>query len=168
MDTSPQHVRDHVDTVAKHEKEFLEERSAADRIGDSVARFAGSLGFITVHLLWIGTWLLINAGFLPALRRFDPQPFPLLAIAVAVEAVFLASFILMRQNRMTRRADQRDHLMLQLTILVEQEVTKLLQIQRKIAGHMGLEDVIRDASAKALSKTTSVDNVVQTLKEKIP
>ena len=138
------------------------------RVGDSVARFAGSLGFIALHLLWIGTWLLFNTGFVRAIRRFDPEPFPLLAIAVAVEAVFLASFILMRQNRMTKRADQRDHLMLQLTMLVEQEVTKLLQIQRKIAGHLGLEDVIRDESAKALSKTTSVDHVVQTLKEKIP
>ena len=168
MTESPQHVRDHVDTVAKHEKEFLEDRSAADRVGDSVASFAGSLAFIAVHLLWIGTWLLINMGFVPAFPSFDPQPFPILAIAVAVEAVFLASFILMRQNRMTKRVDQRDHLMLQLTILVEQEVTKVLQIQRKIAGHMGLEDVIHDESAKALSKATSVDHVVQTLKEKIP
>jgi uncharacterized membrane protein len=172
MDTtktvSPQHVRDHVDTVARHEKEFLEERSTADCLGDGVAGFAGSLSFIAFHLLWIGGWLLVNTGLVSAFQRFDPPPFPLLAIVVAIEAVFLASFILMRQNRMTKRTDQRDHLMLQMTILVEKEVTKLLQIQRKIAGHMGLEDVMQDKSAKELSKATSVDNVVQTLKENIP
>jgi uncharacterized membrane protein len=48
-------------------------------------------------------------------------------VIVAVEAVILSSFILMRQNRMMRRGERRDHLNLQVDLLAEKEITKLLR-----------------------------------------
>src|ERR1035437_4284983 len=59
-------------------------------------------------------WLLVNSGKIPRARAFDLYPFSLLGLIVAVEAVILSSFILMRQNRMMRRGERRDHLNLQV------------------------------------------------------
>jgi uncharacterized membrane protein len=55
-----------------------------------------------------------------------------------VEAVILSSLILMRQNRMMRRGERRDHLNLQVDLLAEQEITKLLRMVRAICGRLGL------------------------------
>ena len=90
---------------------------------------------MVVHLVLVIAWLLVNGGKILSTRPFDPYPFSLLGAIVAVEAVILSSFILMRQNRMMRRGERRDHLNLQVDLLAEKEITKVLQMVRAICGH---------------------------------
>jgi uncharacterized membrane protein len=87
---------------------------------------------------------------------------------VAVEAVILSSFILMRQNRMMRRGERRDHLNLQIDLLSEKEITKLLQMVRAICGRMGLENIMADKEIRELSQNTSIESLSQTLEERLP
>lgn len=114
---SQEHIQEDVDLIAKHEQDFLARRTTADRLGDSIAGFAGSLKFVCIHLLVFAGWMAANTFSIPGIHRFDPAPYPLLATLVAMEAILLASFILMRQSRMSRRAEERDHLMLQILLL---------------------------------------------------
>ena len=46
----PNHVQDHIDTIAKHEQEFLTRRSPAERLGDLTAAIVGNLGFVVPFL----------------------------------------------------------------------------------------------------------------------
>lgn len=82
------------------------------------------------------------------IRHFDPMPYSLLATFVAFEAILLASFILMQQSRMSRRADERDHLMLQILLLTEKEITAVLGIDRQIARQVGLEKVANSTEVR--------------------
>jgi uncharacterized membrane protein len=75
-------------------------------------------------------------------HHFDPAPYSLLGTIVALEAILLASIILMRQSRMSRRADEREHLMLQILLLTEKEITAVLGMDRQIAGKIGLRQVV--------------------------
>ena len=86
--------RSHIDSIVRQEEQALEQRSVAERFADAVGIFAGSLFFIGLHLALLTAWLLINNGKIPWIRPFDPYPFSLFAMIVAVEAVFLSSFIL--------------------------------------------------------------------------
>jgi uncharacterized membrane protein len=110
----------------------------------------------------------VNTGEVSGVRPFDPYPFSLFAMIVAVEAVVLSSFILMRQNRMMRRGEHRDHLNLQVTLLAEKEITKVLQMVRAICGRMGLENIAADKEIRELSQNTSIESLSQTLKERLP
>ena len=74
----------------------------------------------------------------------------------------------MRQSRMSRRAEERDHLMLQILLLTEKEITAVLGMDRKIAGQVGLKRVANDKELEQLSQHTSIDDVAQTLKNKLP
>jgi len=74
----------------------------------------------------------------------------------------------MRQSRMSRRAEERDHLMLQILLLTEKEITAVLGMDRKIAGQVGLQRVANDKELEQLSQHTSIDDVAQTLKNKLP
>jgi uncharacterized membrane protein len=159
-------LRHHIAIIAKHEQEFLERRTRSERLGDALGSFIGSLTFVAIHLCWFGGWILVN--LLPlGLRHFDPFPFSLLDSIVALEAIFLASFIVMRQSRASRRSDERDHLMLQILMLAEREITAALAVEREVAGSMGLKAVAKDAEIEQLSRQTSIDELAQTVQEQL-
>src|ERR1700722_14915001 len=135
---SQHHVQEHVDLIAKQEQEFLAKRTVPERVADRVAALAGTVTFVMCHLVFFASWMVLNTAQVAGLPHFDPPPFSLLGTLVALEALLLASLILMRQSRIGRRADERDHLMLQILLLTEKEMTAVIGIVQSIAAHMGL------------------------------
>jgi uncharacterized membrane protein len=168
MSENSMQSQSHIDSIVRQEEEALERRSNSERLADAVGVFAGSLLFVVLHLVLVVAWLLINSGKIPSARPFDPYPFSFLGVIVAVEAVILSSFILMRQNRMMRRGERRDHLNLQVDLLAEKEITKLLQMVRAICGHMGLQNILADREIRDLSQNTSIESLSQTLEDRLP
>jgi uncharacterized membrane protein len=168
MPRDSSHLQEHIDVILKHEEEFLARRTPAERVGDSFGAFVGSLIFIGMHAVWFGTWILVNTFSFGEIPHFDPAPFPLLDTIVAIEAIFLASFIVMRQSRLSRRSDERDHLILQVLLLAEKEITAVLQIERQLAARVGLSGVAEDVEITQLSQKTSIDDVAQSLKDTMP
>ena len=140
-------------------------RTAAERLGDFLGAFVGSLTFIGIHAMWFTAWILVNTVQIARIPHFDHAPFSILDTVVAIEAIFLASFIVMRQSRSSRRSDERDHLILQVLLLAEKEITAVLQIERQIAARIGLSEVAKDAEIVQLSQKTSIDDVAQSLKD---
>jgi uncharacterized membrane protein len=69
------------------------------------------------------------------------MPFSLLGTILAIEAILLASLILMRQARLARWADGRDHLMLQILLFTEKELTALISMNHQITTKIGLRDL---------------------------
>ena len=83
---------------------------AQDRAADSVTNFAGSLKFVYIHSVWFGLWVSINAGIAGAGLKFDKYPYGLLTMVVSLEAIFLATFVMVSQNRQAARSDLRSEL----------------------------------------------------------
>ena len=159
---------ENIHAIVRLEEEFLNERSIWDRIADVVAAFSGSIVFVLLHIAIFIAWFLINLGMIPGIRPFDPFPFILLAMVVSCEAVLLSTFVLMKQNRMSRKAEQRDQLHLQVALLAEKELTKLLQGQRRISEHLGVAEVALDEETRELSENTAVDSLARELKRELP
>jgi uncharacterized membrane protein len=168
MTEQSRHAKAHIDSIVKQEEEALESRSSSERLADSVGVFAGSLLFVVLHLGLVISWLVVNSGQISGIRPFDPWPFSLLGVIVAVEAVILSSFILMRQNRMMRRGERRDHLNLQVDLLAEKEITTVLRMVSAICGHMGLQSITADKDIRELSQNTSIESLTQTLEDRLP
>jgi uncharacterized membrane protein len=162
----PNHVQDHIDTIAKHEQEFLARRSPAERLGDFTAASVGSLGFVAIHLVLFLSWILINTLHL-RIPQFDPAPFSLLGTVVAMEGILLASLILMRQARLGRRADEREHLMLQILLLTEKEVTAVIRMNQQIAMKVGLSNIENNKEIEQLGRKTSIDQVAQDIQRSL-
>lgn len=150
-------------------EEALEEnRTRTDRIADLIGGFSGSMSFVALHVLWFTAWFLINSGFLSWLPRFDPYPFILLAMVVSVEGVLLSTFVLMKQNRMQKKIDVRDHLNLQIDLLAEKEVTKCLQLLRAVCNHLEIREVEHDPELEEMADATSVDMVAENVQSELP
>ena len=161
------HVQEHIGTIAKHEQEFLARRSPAERLGDFTASIVGNLLFVAVHIVLFSSWILVNTLHVPGIPHFDPVPFSLLGTAVAMEAILLVSLILMRQSRLAHRADEREHLMLQILLLTEKEVTAVVSMNQQIASKVGLTDIKNSKEIEQLGQKTSIDEVAQDIQRSL-
>jgi len=163
----PSHIQEHIETIARHEQEFYAKRSRAEKIGDAVAGFAGNFAFVLIHLFVFAVWTLVNTAQIGPVPHFDPAPFAMLDTIVALEAILLASFILMRQSGLAKRSDERDHLMLQILLLTEREVSAIVKMNQQIAERIGLGAISTDEEIKEMAKPTSIDNVAQTIQKNL-
>jgi uncharacterized membrane protein len=135
-------------------------KSPADRIADRVTAFSGSMRFVWIHLALFGTWIAWNLPFSP-LPRFDPS-LVVLAMAASVEAIFLSTFVLISQNRMAALAEKRAELDLQISLLSEHEVTRLIRMVRAIGDKLGLEES-KDSDLHDLAEDVAPEEVLDHL-----
>jgi uncharacterized membrane protein len=73
---------------------YAEQRGASlqNRVADVITAFAGSMGFVYLHVIWFVLWL--------KLEPFkDVFPYGLLTMIVSLEAIFLSTFVMISQNR---------------------------------------------------------------------
>ena len=61
-----------------------------NRIADTITRFAGSMAFVYVSIIWFGLWIGL---------RVEKYPYGLLTMIVSLEAIFLSTLVMISQNR---------------------------------------------------------------------
>jgi uncharacterized membrane protein len=129
-------VERNIDALLERQREETRARTPQQRLAYTITSFAGSLPFVFIHAVLVISWVVINAGWTP-MKPFDPT-FVILATVASVEAIFLTSFVLITQNKMQADADRRADLDLQVSLLAEHEVTRLISITRGIANKLGV------------------------------
>jgi uncharacterized membrane protein len=152
----PPTAKRNIETIAQIEQALLRKRNMAERMGESVAHFFGSLGFIAAHILFFTLWIIINTGKMPRIRPFDPFPFSFLSLIVGIEFIFLTTFVLLNQKYQIRREEQWSHLHLQLSMLTEQEVTRTVQMLSAISHKLGIHGAVTDNELDEMKKPTSI------------
>jgi len=157
-----------IEAIAKLEHEALDRRTVTERFSDAIVKFIGSVAFLLLQLLLVLTWSAINLNVIPGVKPFDPFPFGILALVISSESVLLTIFVLISQNRMTRQADRRSHLDLQVGMLAEQELTAVLQLQHKICKQLGIDVESATPELKGFSSTTDVSKLASELEDKLP
>jgi uncharacterized membrane protein len=161
-------TQQNIQAIARLEQEAIERRSRGERVSDAITRVMGSIGFACLHAVGFLVWCTVNLGMIPGVRPFDPFPFGILTLIVSGEGVILAIFVLVSQNRASRLSNQRAHLNLQISLLAEQETTKLLQKMQTIAQKLGIEESEQDLEVERLSQSTHLGALAQELKKSMP
>ncbi|MGI8508716.1 MAG: DUF1003 domain-containing protein [Gemmatimonadaceae bacterium] len=134
-------------------------RSREERIADVVTTFAGSMRFVYLHLAIFGAWITVNLGRVPGVPKFDPS-FVILAMFASVEAIFLSTFVLITQNRMSELAGTRADLDLQISLLSEHELTRVVRLVAAIGNRLGLEEA-RDPELDELGRDVDPEAVLK-------
>jgi len=153
-------VSKNIDSILKLEEEDERQLSRFHKVSHKVGWFVGTIYFVTSQIVLVLLWVIWNA-YSPA--RFDPYPFPLLSAVLALEAVLLTSFVLIRQNGMDLRSERRNHLDLQINLLAEKEATSILRALGEIAKNFDIE-LSRDAENSELTKDTPVEGIARDLR----
>jgi len=161
-------LRKNIRAVADLEERALHERGTANRLSDAISRAVGSIPFVLFHIVWLSGWFILNSGIVPGVQPFDAFPFNFLTLVVSLEVFFVSVFVLISQNRMTRQAERRAHLNLQVDMLAEQELTAILQMVQGLCKKHGVEVLMRDVRLEELAKETDVQSVAAALEDRLP
>jgi uncharacterized membrane protein len=132
-------IEQNINTIINTRQAAADQRTREERLADAITDFSGRMYFVYFHIIWFGIWILINLGFF-GIKPFDPFPFGLLTMIVSLEAIFLATFVLISQNRMSAEADRRADLDLQIGLLAEHELTRVLKMLDAIQDKMGIDN----------------------------
>jgi CRP/FNR family cyclic AMP-dependent transcriptional regulator len=113
------------------------------RASDVAASVAASQWFTLFHLVWFGSWVLVNligalvytgtvnvpeekVALLPP-WVFDPFPFGLLTMVVSLEAIFLSIFVMVSQNRQGEKDRLRTDLDHQVNVKAQTEIMNIVR-----------------------------------------
>jgi uncharacterized membrane protein len=131
-------VERNIRTIIQMRQQAAQAQSVQDRIADAITLFSGRMIFVYVHIVWFGMWIVLNTGWV-GVRPFDAFPYGLLTMIVSLEAIFLSTFVLISQNRLSEEAEHRAGLDLQINLLTEHELTRVLQMLDAIQHKLGIE-----------------------------
>jgi uncharacterized membrane protein len=140
-------------------------RTLLERSVDKLNEIASSVWFLVAHVIWFTIWIVWNTG-LVGLHAFDPYPFGLMTTIVSLEAIFLSIFVLMAQQRESAIAELREELGLQVSLRVEQEVTKTLQLVAGLYTRLG-HRVSDDPELRHMLQPLDVKGIERDLLEQI-
>jgi uncharacterized membrane protein len=122
--------------VSRNVNEEMElHASFLEGIADWLAWFSGSMPFLISHTFWFVIWISLNTIILRD-RAFDPFPFGLLTMIVSLEAIFLACFVLISQNRQAQKDKVRSDIEYEVNIKAELEVAHLHEKTDRIYENM--------------------------------
>ena len=136
----------------------------AERLGDFVGR-----PFFLVLIFWVAlVWMAANL-VLGSLNRtvLDHPPFHWLQGALALAALVVATVVLIKQNRVARLSEQRDHLDLKLTMLIEQKTAKLIDLMEELRRDLPSVKNRHDAGATEMQQAMSPASVIAALDEEL-
>ncbi|MFT3781796.1 MAG: DUF1003 domain-containing protein [Nibricoccus sp.] len=147
-----------ISALIERRREQERQKTFQEKMSDAVTRFAGSLPFVYVHAGIVILWVLINLGATP-LPKFDPT-FVILATVASVEAIFLSTFVLITQNRQAALADERANLDLQVSLLAEHEITRLITLLSAIGKKLDVQEA-SDPTLTPLKEDVAPQHVLE-------
>jgi uncharacterized membrane protein len=134
---------------------------------EHVSRFFGSPAYFAFSVAFIVGWIAVNVfGMHEHWRHVDVAPFFWLQGLMCSNALLLTVAVLIRQDRMVRMAEHRAHLDLQINLLTEQKVTKVLQLIDELRRDLTELRSRPDDEVTEMSKPADTHALMHAIKEK--
>jgi uncharacterized membrane protein len=163
----PSSAKENLEVLSQFKDREEEEISGLQLAIERVSRFFGSPAFFAFAVAFIVMWIAVNMwGRTHGWRHFDSPPFFWLQGLVSCNALLLTVAVLIRQNRMAQVAEHRAHLDLQINLLTEQKVTKLLQIMDEPRRDLAVPHGLPDEETSEMHKPADTHALMHAIKEK--
>ncbi len=141
-------------------------RTPSEKLADWMTLTFGTILFLVFNLIVFVFWLLINKGYIPFFPIFDPYPFNLLTTAVSLEAIILAIFVLISQNRQSKVDELREEVNYQIGLISEKEITKILMLVTQIAEKNKI-DISKDEILAEMLQPTNTEGIEKALERQM-
>lgn len=162
-DATGQNIAAVLDFYSREEQRI----SRSQRITEQISHFVGQPVFIAAVLTFVALWIGINQS-LQALQlaSFDGPPFPWLQGVISLSALLTSTIVLIRQNRMAKLAEQRDHLDLKVILLTEQKAAKMIHLIEELRRDLPNVRDRHDSAALALQQAMNPSLVLAALDQR--
>ncbi len=158
-------ARENLAVVADFHDQEDAKVSGAQLAIERVSSFFGSPTYFAFAVAFIVVWIAANSwGAQAGWEHFDEPPFFWLQGIVSANALLLTIAVLIRQNRMSKLAQHHSHLDLQINLLTEQKVTRILNLveerQRGVSAQAG-----QDSESAELAQPADPEALLQAIKQ---
>ena len=157
-------VRQNIQSITELHQHIEDQISPQKRAIERVTAFLGRPRFLFLTLIFVCLWMLVNI-VLDRLKLpdFDPPPFLWLQGLLSLGALLMSTVVLITQNRQDQVAEQRDQLDIQASLLVDQKLSKLIQMVDGLRQSCDPSEGKRDLEADAMKETLDPHQVLSTL-----
>lgn len=167
VDALPASTRENLELLADFKDREEAQLSGAQALIERISKFFGNPAYFAFALAFIVVWILANLwGMQAGWRHVDEPPFFALQGLVSSNALLLTVAVLIRQNRMAQVAEHRSHVDLQVNLLTEQKVTKILQLVDALQRELTALRQRPDAEVAELTKPADAHALMHAVKEK--
>jgi uncharacterized membrane protein len=165
-DPLPPHVTQNIaDVVSLYQQESAS-LGAAQRSMEHFGAVIARPGYFIAIFSFVALWISLNLGARQLrLPQWDPPPFAWLQGCLTFIALVTATVVLIGQRRQTKLSEQRAHLDLQINLLTEQKVTKLIHMIEQLRADLPVSQVPTDAHTSALKQGINAAQVASVLKQ---
>jgi uncharacterized membrane protein len=165
-DSLADHIDQNIETVVAHQRREWEQAGASQRRVERLGRFIGRPAYLIGVLAFVIAWIGLNvAGEILGLTPPDPAPFAMLQGALTLLALITTTIVLIAQNRQTKLEQKQAHLELQVNLLTEQKVTKLILLIEELRRDLPMVKDRHDPQAAVLQQTADTAQVLSALEE---
>jgi uncharacterized membrane protein len=160
----PSSVGENIGTISEFYARHEEHVSATQRVVEKVALFLGSPGYVAANLLFIVAWVGGNLAA-PDLgwEQVDEPPFFWLQGLIALNAFIISTTVLIRQNRMSALADHHAHLDLQVNLLTEEKVSKVIEMLDALRRDLPTARQVDDREAREMAEPADPEAVLDAI-----
>jgi uncharacterized membrane protein len=160
------HIDQNIESVVALQRREWESVGLSQRRVERLSRFIGRPVYLVALLGVVAAWIVYN--FTAAswgLRPFDAPPFELLDGILSLVALITTTIVLIAQNRQAKLEQQHTHLALQVNLLTEQKVTKLIHLIEELRRDLPMVKDRHDAQATAMQERADAARVVSAIEE---
>lgn len=152
--------------IKSFEAQESKRRPFSIKLADLLTSQFGTLFFLVINILFFFIWIYINSGFVNGINVFDPYPFIFLTMTVSLEAIILSIIVLISQKRESQINSLRQELQLQVNLITEREITKVLKLLKEIRDEVK-KDKERDEELEEMIKEVDTSYIERKLQEQI-
>jgi uncharacterized membrane protein len=160
--TPPAPLAQNLESLVAIQRQEELRRTAAQRRVEYISGVIGSARYLAGLCAFAALWVAYN---LLAAKPFDPFPFPLLAGVLALAALVSATVILIAQNRQSFLEQQRSHLALQVGLLSEHKVTKLIHLIEELRQDLPMVQDRQDPHVEVLREAADAEEVLAAIEQ---
>jgi uncharacterized membrane protein len=169
QETIPDPVARNISDILELESRELARTTRAQRWLETLSRGLARPVFPVGLLIFIGAWIGMNVTAADVgIPHFDPPPFAWLTGLLTLIALLVTTIVLIGQGRQNTLAEQRAHLDLQISLLTEQKVTKLIHLMEELRIDLPGVRMRDDPHVSELKKSADPAQVASALKELDP
>jgi uncharacterized membrane protein len=165
-DSLSEQIGQNIESVVAHKRQEWEQTSASQRQVERLGRLIGRPAYLIVVLACVIVWIGLNVaeeslGLTPA----DPAPFAMLQGVLTLLALITTTIVLIAQNRQSKLEQKQAHLELQVNLLTEQKVTKLILLIEELRRDLPMVKDRHDPQAAALQEPADTAQVLSAIEQ---
>ncbi len=163
----PEQVLKNVETITQHQHRRQRSTTADRRILEKIAAVFGRPQFLYFQIVfftvWIGCSSLVN-------QKILPKNFPLFDLhlhGLEIFSLLISTGVLIYQTRQEKLSEERSHLMLQLNLLTEQKIAKLISLVEELRIDLPNVKNRDDLEAEVMKQATDPQAVLGVIQQNL-